>query len=59
MPYHYDDDKKKGTKKGGKKGGKPAEVTDFFDLYTRHNNRKQTNEQQINIFKRYAEARRG
>lgn len=44
---------------GGKKGGKPAEVTDFFDLYTRHNNRKQTNEQQINIFKRYAEARRG
>jgi hypothetical protein len=22
MPYHYDDDKKKGTKKGGKKGGK-------------------------------------
>jgi len=44
---------------GGKKGGKPAQATDFFDLYTRHTNRKQTNEQQINIFKRYAEARRG
>lgn len=41
---------------GGKKGGKPAQPTDFFDLYTRHNNRKQTNEQQINIFKKYAEA---
>ena len=44
---------------GGKKGGKPADATDFFKLYTEHSSRRQTNEQQMNIFKRYAEARRG
>lgn len=44
---------------GGKKGGKPAQASDFFPLYSRHSNRKQSNEQQINIFKRIAEFQNG
>lgn len=41
---------------GGRKGGKASQPSDFFDLYSKHSSRTQTNQQQINIFKRYAEA---
>jgi hypothetical protein len=44
---------------GGKKGGKASQPDDFFPLYSRHSNRKQSNEQQINIFKRIAELQNG
>ena len=44
---------------GGKKGGKPAQPDDFFTLYSRHSNRRQSNQQQINIFKRIAEFQNG
>jgi len=44
---------------GGKKGGNPAQASDFFPLYSRHSNRRQSNEQQINIFKRIAEFQNG
>ena len=44
---------------GGKKGKKPAQADDFFNLYTQHSNRKQTNEQQINIFKKLAAVQNG
>lgn len=44
---------------GGKKGGKPAKPDDFFTLYSRHSNRRQSNQQQMNIFKRIAEFQNG
>jgi hypothetical protein len=44
---------------GGKKGGKPAQPDDFFTLYSRHSNRRQSNQQQMNIFKRIAEFQNG
>jgi len=44
---------------GGKKGGKAAEAGDFFPLYSRHSNRRQSNQQQMNIFKRISEFQNG
>ena len=44
---------------GGKKGGKASTPEDFFTLYSRHSNRKQTNQQQISIFKKFARMRDG
>lgn len=41
---------------GGKKGKQAAQPHDFFTLYQNHGRRTQTNEQQIAIFKKYAEA---
>ncbi len=43
---------------GGKKGKKPAQASDFFNLYQNHSNRKQTNQQQISIMKRIARSQR-
>lgn len=39
---------------GGKKGGKAAQPKDFFSLYSQHSNRRQSNEDQMAIFKRLA-----
>ena len=38
---------------GGKKGKKPAQADDFFNLYSKHSNRVQTNQQQIAILKKF------
>jgi|TARA_R110000787_G_scaffold259901_1_gene365166 hypothetical protein len=44
---------------GGKKGKKPAQADDFFNLYTKHSNRKQTNQQQISIMQKIAAVQNG
>ena len=44
---------------GGKKGKKPTQADDFFNLYTKHSNRKQTNQQQISIMQKIAAVQNG
>ena len=44
---------------GGKKGKKPDQADDFFNLYTKHSNRKQTNQQQISIMQKIAAVQNG
>jgi hypothetical protein len=44
---------------GGKKGKKPAQADDFFNLYTKHSNRKQTNQQQMSIMQKIAAVQNG
>lgn len=43
---------------GGKKGGKAAQPNDFFPLYTQHSNRRQSNQDQMAIFRRLAETQK-